>query len=763
MSILECKNCGAPLPEAGADGTATCKYCGLMQSVPMTDMRTANLYQKANNQRRFQQYDEAMETYKSILKLDPESAEAYWGLCLCRYGVEFVTDPPTGKVMATINRMHLEPFTSDTDYKEALAHAGLFVQDHYREVGSYLSSVQKNYFLLKEKEKPYDIFICFKDSNEDGTRTRDSIHAEVLYEELTAEGYRVFFSRRTLYEVSGQQYEGHIYMALSNARVMLLVSSRLEYVETPWMKNEWSRYLYQISQDPGKKLMLLYRDLDPAGLPSKLSRLQGLDMKRWDFLDTLKERLKAVFAVKKEAVKEEGSSDDEYQEILKSAAGAMNAGKYEKAAKDYEKALDYAPESSENYWNLYLAKGGGMCHLNLADGVPLELKLAFRFADEKEKEAYVKRISPTAAEACFQEWRRLYGQDAWESADSVEKMRTYLQKALEMAEPKKTAAYKEEARDFLNNWEKKAADYKAKREEARRRRKERDEKERQRDKRGRELEDAKEKIRKAHNSRMSSLEKVYDGQKQALLKDTVVKRRGKQRPKGYYYVFPVMRQILFALIMAAYCLIQTMVLPRLEETGNSIACTAVQLSAPAAVLLVWALFVWNSYLIRKDEKKDDYRQVLLAPFLIFAPTVILMIGAAGTFAGASDRLYESGMKAFALIPLFVLLIDWFLMVEKCGEMKERLYSYEKMGRQIEDTLEKTRKAWEAEFNRITGMYPGLKKVSMTPLNGLAFEEETFEKLPGIFSEARGYALRLKIKEFIGILCCIAVCAGMWVL
>lgn len=759
MSILECKNCGAPLPEVSKDGTVTCRYCGLAQSVPMTDLKTANLYKKANNERRFQQYDEAMETYRSILKLNPDAAEAYWGLCLSRYGVEFVTDPPTGRVMATMNRMHRELITADTDYQQALAHAGLFVRDHYQEVADYLASVQQNYFLLKEKEKPYDIFICFKDSNEDGSRTRDSIHAEVLYDELTAEGYRVFFSRRTLKEVSGQQYEGHIYMALSNAKVMLLLSSKPEYVETPWMKNEWSRYLYQISQNPSKKLILLYRDLDPAALPAKLSKLQGLDMKRWDFLKTLKERLKAIFEVKEEPVKAEAENDEEYLSLLSQAEKAMAGKDYKKAAEGFEELLNYTPKSSKTYFKLYLAKGNGKYRLDLEEGAPTELILAFRFADENEKKEYLDAMGPVIAEACYKEWKRCLNEDS-----DKEKTEQYLKWALALATEKKKALWQEESRELQKGWEKRLSERRRKKEAEEQRLKKEQEKQRLTIKRARELSDAGRRITEAHNSRIRTLKEAYEAQNGALLRDTISKD-GKKWLDGYFYAFPVLRSLLMAVVLLAYGITRTLVLPRIEEMGNDAVYLAALLGAPVIVFLAWFLWISGSYLcFRLMKAKDLVSASFLVVIFVFLPSVILVITGGMAFLGlGSEKLVTIGLKAYVLLHLYLILIDWFMQVARCGEMKERLYSFDNTVKQIKKALADSEKAWEENSRRIMGQYPTLEGTGASNSLELDFQGEIFEKLPGIFSGPRKYAARLKIKELIGLFCCIAVIAGMWII
>lgn len=61
--------------------------------------------------------------------------------------------------------------------------------------------------------------------------------------EMQAKGYRVFFSRITLEDKLGLEYEPYIFAALNSAKIMLAVGTDYEYYNAVWVKNEWSRYL----------------------------------------------------------------------------------------------------------------------------------------------------------------------------------------------------------------------------------------------------------------------------------------------------------------------------------------------------------------------------------------------------------------------------------------------------------------------------------------------------------------------------------------
>ena len=54
---------------------------------------------------------------------------------------------------------------------------------------------------------------------------------------MTAKGYKVFFSRITLEDKLGMQYEPYIFAALNSAKVMLAFGTKYEYFHAVWVKN----------------------------------------------------------------------------------------------------------------------------------------------------------------------------------------------------------------------------------------------------------------------------------------------------------------------------------------------------------------------------------------------------------------------------------------------------------------------------------------------------------------------------------------------
>ena len=61
-----------------------------------------------------------------------------------------------------------------------------------------IDKLQKNILEIVHKEKPFDVFICYKETDENGKRTLDSVIANDIYHQLTQEGFKVFYAAITL-------------------------------------------------------------------------------------------------------------------------------------------------------------------------------------------------------------------------------------------------------------------------------------------------------------------------------------------------------------------------------------------------------------------------------------------------------------------------------------------------------------------------------------------------------------------------------------
>jgi hypothetical protein len=271
--------CGGDLALVEGSSIATCEFCGTTQTVPNQDNeKKLALFTRANQHRSDCEFDVAAGVYESIIADFPGEAEAYWGLVLCKYGIEYVDDPATGKKIPTCHRSSFEPVMDDKDFEQVMDTADAIARKVYREEARQIEEIRKSIIAVSAKEDPYDIFICYKETDEKGQRTIDSVMAQDLYTALTEKGYRVFFSRISLEDKLGQEYEPYIFAALNSARVMLAIGTDYEHFNAVWVKNEWNRYLKLIAKGEKKTLIPCYKDIDAYDMPKEFRTLQAQDL-----------------------------------------------------------------------------------------------------------------------------------------------------------------------------------------------------------------------------------------------------------------------------------------------------------------------------------------------------------------------------------------------------------------------------------------------------------------------------------------------------
>lgn len=282
MEVLKCVQCKGEiaLEESGLVGR--CLSCGsLYYFKTEKNSRIISLLNQANISRLRGDFDGAILAYKIALKEDETDADAYWGIALSAFGIEYVEDPRTHEFIPTCRRTIQHSILVDENYQNAIKYASPSQAQEFEKQAKEIDELQKN---IKEKiknEQDFDVFLCFKSNDDEGNATEDRFIARNIYNELAKRDIRTFFSEISLKDRLGQDYEPIIYKALYTCKVFILIATKEEYIQSSWVKNEWSRFRDR-ANDEGieNSAFAVFKNIKENQLPP-IFRSQGADLTKY--------------------------------------------------------------------------------------------------------------------------------------------------------------------------------------------------------------------------------------------------------------------------------------------------------------------------------------------------------------------------------------------------------------------------------------------------------------------------------------------------
>lgn len=364
MPVFKCKMCGGDLIVEKGSHYGTCAFCGSVTTFPCpSSQEISDLYSRAEQYRVQGDFSASISAYEKLLSLDASEAEAHWGIVLSRFGIEYVKDPATGERIPTCHRVQYDSILADDDYMLAISLAADdYQKELYKSEAERIAAIQKKILEISAKEEPFDIFICYKETGDNGERTPDSVIAQEVYEQLTDRGFKVFFARITLEGKLGSDYEAVIFAALNSAKVMLTIGSCQDYFNSTWVKNEWSRFI--ALQKHNKTKQLIPCVLGDVSLPRELSAFQTQNLNEPGVVQELVRGLKKIIdANSSNLVSNTINAAALFREISaleKKTKNLMSLGDYTTADECCDKILVKDP----THVIAYLYKFFCECHIN---------------------------------------------------------------------------------------------------------------------------------------------------------------------------------------------------------------------------------------------------------------------------------------------------------------------------------------------------------------------------------------------------------------
>lgn len=390
MGGLKCKMCGSNLDIGDSITVCKCEKCGTSQTVPdIEDDKELKLFECAGRLRFNCDFDKAAGIYNTITDSYTEEAEGYWGLILCKYGIEYA-DNASGKKVPVCHRISYDSVMDDEDFELVMENSDSESRAIFREEAKIIEENRKKYIQIAESEQPYDIYISYRAKDDNGDKTAVSEIAGHLYNKLTSARYRVFLSEAALKGKKQSDCEPYIYSALNSANVMLALGTSYDDYNNVWVKNEWNRYLEIAEKNKNKCLIPCYKDVDEYDIPKEFAGLKVCQLGNDDTFNNIMAEIADV--VKQESVnqpapkpeKAEPAEEIELEEIeiiepvdinklLDEGFSAISDKNWKKANKLFFHVLDEEPDNSKAYWGQLLVQQECTNAREMADNLYLQV------------------------------------------------------------------------------------------------------------------------------------------------------------------------------------------------------------------------------------------------------------------------------------------------------------------------------------------------------------------------------------------------------
>ena len=205
-------------------------------------------------------FDAAYERFNSAKNQDPAlSAEAYFYRALACCHIQVVLDSDTGSKVPLIYNVDTANLHENDDFKQAVDdERDENKRTHYVKFAEQVDYILEEYERIEKSNKDgkydYDCFICVKESDLENPqiKTKDFkwLLDNELFKKLENAQVKVFLAdeiinkRKDLPVKKGSNdYNAFILHALQKSRVLLFICSDSAYAQTPWVKNEYMRFM----------------------------------------------------------------------------------------------------------------------------------------------------------------------------------------------------------------------------------------------------------------------------------------------------------------------------------------------------------------------------------------------------------------------------------------------------------------------------------------------------------------------------------------
>ena len=413
---LKCKTCGEPLNPALADsGVIVCGICGYATILPKEDTsdRVRELLSHGDSYLDTGKFDDAYTMFARASEEDREEPEAYFGMALAEFRIQYVNDlKDDGKrrLQAIVHAITPDNFCDNLNYRRALNCATDAQRKEYERRAYDIDYIRDQFFKFKNAGLNYDCVLCLK-VTDDATKlkTPETRVAEEICTYLRRKGFKPFYSEQVLESVTGGDYEAHILYALHTAECMVIICYDEAHLLTKWVRNEYTRFLKLVNDEEKESdsITIVFGDRPIEKLPGKNGKIQGIRGKAGDMLERVYhfvERHTPEARLRKEAEEQAQKEAEEKRvaqmieqkmrqaslntagvpaqpvaPLLTRAAQELSMGRLDKANEYYNKVLDIKPECGDAWFGMMLLE------FDCANEQELLKKIDNAYSIDKEK------------------------------------------------------------------------------------------------------------------------------------------------------------------------------------------------------------------------------------------------------------------------------------------------------------------------------------------------------------------------------------------
>ena len=227
-------------------------------------------------------FAEAEHLFKQLTTKYKSLSIAYWGYVRAKNEIKYEYDE-RGHITPICYSGLFHDFRNDKEYLKALELAeSAEIRKDYQRQADYIIEEWK--YASKDLGKTdYDVFISFKDTLDDSDpnhiikNEKDKANILPIVNLLMSRGYKVFYSPMSI--PKGGYPDPFIYNAIKKSKMMIVFGSNVEYFESTWVKNEWTRYYALIEKHDKKRgsLISVVDGVEPYRLPKILRDIQVIN------------------------------------------------------------------------------------------------------------------------------------------------------------------------------------------------------------------------------------------------------------------------------------------------------------------------------------------------------------------------------------------------------------------------------------------------------------------------------------------------------